>query len=268
MEEKIICPNCQASNESEYIYCKNCGTQLKNTEKDQYRYKENFGASPSGYGYTADNIDGVSTRELTCFVGKNSYKIINSFSKMQFLNRKTSWCWPAFLLTWIFGIAGAAFWFIYRRMYKFGAIILAFALVFGAINIIAISDNLTNIVKDFSALTAEIIESKGNVTPEWITEQSNLIAMSQDMVKISFVSQIVNATTFAFSIFAGLFSLGIYKSFAVKKIKSYGRPLSDIELSLAGGTSGGGVVLGALLYYIASFVGGLVMAIALFRVVI
>ncbi len=254
-----ICPECGTVNEPQYTYCKNCGTPLERGKGAEGTYgystgNQNFGCPPYG-APGSDNIDGVPTGDLMCFVGNNSYKIIDKWSVMQFTRRRTSWCWPAFLLSWFFGIAGAGYWFIYRRMYKLGAIILAISLLFGVAQVLSVSGSIINVIGDFSEVIAEIGETNGDVTDEWVDEQTNAISTSKDMMKIAASAQFFGALKTAFSVLAGLFSLYFYKNFAVSKIKGYGRPLSDTELSLAGGTSAGSAVLSVFLYGIAeSFV--------------
>ncbi len=268
MDNKI-CPECNTVNEPQYSYCKNCGAPLK-SEQNSGTYNYNSGNTGSDnfgvpYGYAADEIDGVPTGDLVCFVGKNSYKIIDKWSMMQFSRRKTSWCWPAFLLTIIFGFAGAGFWFLYRRMYKLGAVVLALALLLGGIQTFAFSDSFVNII---SEIWEDMEEQNGEISDEWLNEKSNELTMSEDMMKLTFSSRIFGILETVSAVLAGLFSLHLYKNFAVNKIKGYGRPLSDIELCLAGGTSAGGVVLGALLYGIASFFMGIVFVVFMFSAVL
>ncbi len=271
MDNKI-CPDCGTYNEPQYTYCKNCGAMLEKSANTEGTYSygtqnQNFGCPPYGAPYT-DNIDGVSTAELMSFVGNNAYKIIDKWSVMQFTRRKTSWCWPAFLLCWIFGIAGAGFWFIYRRMYKLGALVLALALVFGIAQVLCVSDSIVNVVGDFSKVIDAVVESGGAVSDEWVNAQADAISTSKDMMKIAASAQLFNALKIAFAVLAGLFSLHFYKGFAVSKIKSYGRPLSDVELALAGGTSAGGTVLSIVLYGIVQVFLWAVLLVALFSVVL
>ena len=102
------CPECGTENEEQYLYCKNCGTELKaNEEKVEnveqpvvteqpVQNKENFADSSNpepqnnynteynqppqpqntyntGYnpnGINVDSIDGISQEEMALFIGK------------------------------------------------------------------------------------------------------------------------------------------------------------------------------------------------------
>ncbi len=241
-DNQKICTECRTVNESEYTYCKNCGAVLPTGEERKAEIPYNsFPHNP----YTAEEIRGIPVDDMVAFVGKNSDKIIPKWTLTELSGRKTSWCWPAFLLTFFFGLFGTAFWFLYRRMYKIGLWIAAVAAIasiaFGALSFSAMGD--------FASEYLDVVENYTLTGDEAQLEHdiSNFIYGSE-LAGMSLISNLSNALRLGAAVVAGLFSLHIYKCHAAEKINSFGRKLSDMELSLLGGTSGGALTLGIVFY--------------------
>ncbi len=245
MNEKTkICTECSTVNENDYKYCKNCGAALPFEQEER-----NEPVNQNIY-YPNDTIEGISADNMSCFVGKNSDKIIPQFARMELTQKKTSWCWPVFILTFLFGICGAAFWFLYRRMYKLGVVLLIVSLLFTVGTTAFAIDKMEGFIRDYF----DVLENY-TATADDVQLQEDIIELfaSEEMVAVSTLSNFLNTVRVGLSVLGGLFALHIYKRFAANKIKSFERPLTDVELCLAGGTSGGAMAVGIVLYYMVSF---------------
>lgn len=270
MNKIKYCRECGSANEEHYTYCKNCGAKLETEAGAEYQQS---GAYEGGQFYntrvTADSIEGIPTPDMVRFVGKNSYKIIEKWSIMELSRKKTSWCWPVFLLTFFLGLCGAGFWFLYRRMYKIGAIILLVSLGLTILGTALTLDSASSIMGGVFSLSEELVETMGpdgEYDANVLADGMEKLMSDMDIAKLTAISYLSDAIRVAAAVLLALFSLGIYKSFAVNKIKSYGRPLTDMELYLSGGTSGGAAAVGAVFYMIATTVVSVISLIWIFSV--
>ena len=129
MEENKICSECGTENEEKFKFCKNCGKELEPQKFEQNDYNTTSNNQPYGqYGYNdfiIPETEGIPNEEVATFVGRKAGKIIPKFAKMQATNSKISWCWPVAILSYFFGPVGAAFWYLYRKMYKMATIFFA-----------------------------------------------------------------------------------------------------------------------------------------------
>ncbi len=273
MENKnTYCTVCGTENEEGYIYCKNCGAELKikpvnpsappeshtgteNTGNVSYTYTppQNSAPQPNFYGteqkvrYSgmACDIDGITVKEMYCFVGKNANKIVPKFTKMHLTKSKTSWCWPAAVLGFFFGPIGTAVWFFYRKMYKMALIAAAVGVLL--IGIIGAIGGSTVSFSDSNEQLTEALES-GDIT-------SFFDALSETSSTRSILAKnINNLINIATLVLAGLFSLKIYKDFTLQKIKEYrlrgiDRSFYYLALYDGGGTSGGMAIVGVLILF-------------------
>ena len=265
-----ICRECGSVNEEHYTYCKNCGAKLDSAENNAYQQSATY-ADGQFYNArpTADSIEGVPTPDMVRFVGKNSYKIIEKWSLMELAHKKTSWCWPVFLLTFFFGLCGAGFWFLYRRMYKVGAVILAVSLALSILGTALTLDSASGLLGGIFSLSQELVTSMdadGMYDMQVFEEGMEKLMSDSDIIKLTAFSYLSDALRVAVAVLLAMFALGLYKSFAANKIKSYGRPLTDMELFLAGGTSGGAAAVGVVFYMIATTVISVISMIVMFSV--
>ncbi|MBQ8550726.1 MAG: hypothetical protein IJ426_05230 [Clostridia bacterium] len=244
MNKSRYCEECGTLNEGEYKYCKKCGALLVAAPEDEEVMF--FDSDYEGEGETQ-----VTPEELTCFVGRKGEKIVRKWNSMRFAHSRISWCWPAFLLSYFFGIAGAGFWFLYRRMYKLGAATLAVAVFLGFIGLAVNSEHITGIIIDTVECFEQSITDDGYVDEQRLSEGLDAIMEGEDAKMLDRHTGISDTFSIIVAVLSGMFSLWLYRRFAVSKIQSYGRKLTPAELTLAGGTSGGGLVVGMLFYFIA-----------------
>ncbi len=137
------CPACKTENQENYIFCKNCGHPLDETQPTGgYRYSppygnpfsQPFGFAGPGYSQHTPEINGVKTEKLEAYVGiaKRNY-YIPKFIVFSKTGSKTAWNWAILLLGFLLEPVFAASWFFYRKMTKIGYMICAASVVFTAI---------------------------------------------------------------------------------------------------------------------------------------
>lgn len=274
MEQKI-CPECGTENEEKYTYCKNCGTFLGETKPHKQATATEFidhsgeqnsdpGASPRGnayhtegepydnsrqtpppYGvpplYTAYDgyaIDGVPAEDIRLFVGQKAGNIMPKFMKMEFAHSKTSWCWPAAILGYLFGPVGAALWFLYRKMYKIGVLLLAVGAA-----LMLVTSALTYGTSDVTIDSILDAVTDGDIGELYDLLEQNGSAASVAASGIDFLARVTVC------ILTGLYGFNAYKNHCVDSIIRYRQSISDqryykFGLASVGGTSGVGVALG------------------------
>lgn len=252
---KKICPDCGTENEQEYIYCKNCGTLLSKTEESpkEKTVEEEFissqppkpdkqtpppyGAPYTPYGYADYTVGGIPADEVMVFVGKKANDICPKFMRMELTRSKISWCWPAAVLGFLFGPIGAAFWFLYRKMYKIGGILLAIgaALTCG-FAFINFGDNSQSLKSIFEAITNGTSPLNG-IFNDVASETTVLGVIS---------SAVENAISLLTGILAGIFGFYAYKEHCIKTILNFRNTCADMRYYRVGLHSVGGVSGGAL----------------------
>ena len=239
------CPECKTENEPEYKYCKNCGAALfTNTTANPVNENTNTNANETSY----DLIDGNSIEDVVAFVGKNPQKILPKFIKMEKTGSKADWCWPPFVLGFLFGPIGPAIWFLYRKMYSYAAI-------FGAINIA--SSYILKAFKYFlgiGTLPVDPFDSYLDGLKRGVIDYQSLISALTDKRTLLgyFVNSAYSALGIACGVVAGIFGIYFYKRHASKSINRIKATVMDanyrkIALASKGGTSVGAVILGTII---------------------
>ena len=119
-----ICSRCQAPNPEYAEFCQRCGTPLTQKEwhsqqkpwyaSTYHEYTPFLSGQEDNYGYT-DEVDGASTEHLAAIVGPKTNYYIPRFRQIS-RTGSGGWNWAAFLL--------GPYWFLYRRMYLGGSLLL------------------------------------------------------------------------------------------------------------------------------------------------
>ncbi len=255
---KRYCPECKTENEEQYSFCKNCGTQLETSERKagaEFNTPEQF-TPQKGNNNFSDNrmpneIEGIGKEEMLAFLGKDSDKIFEKFLKMEYSGSKISWCWPAFFLTAFLGFFGSAIWFFYRKMFKPAiAFVLAGVLVLG----VQTALNFDNSVEAARSVTSSI-EAILNGD---ISNPDQLFNIDEPKGVLALISDALDtAETLIGGAVVAMFALHIYKKHAIEKIKKQrekhgATPYYLYSLSISGGTSGGMLALGIIIFIVAS----------------
>lgn len=278
--DKKICSECGVANESEYIYCKNCGAPLtkpatqqepefignmaQNTGDAQSSFGEGSGQGAydggytppqygaQGYGtgqyspystYTSYAIDGIPAEDVAFFVGKKSAEIMPKFMKMEITRTKVSWCWPAAILGFIFGPLGAALWFFYRKMYKIALILLAAGTVLTFTTAALTYDTNS---QSISGIFESITEGDADALIDAI-ENAGSGKTARDVL----ASGLDNLASLAVCVLSGLFGFYAYKNHCVKTIKRFLQNGIDqryyrMGLASLGGVAGGMLAVGII----------------------
>lgn len=254
MEEKRICSECGTENEEKYRFCKNCGKELEAEGFEQQTYGNVYNQYvnvENGY-MNMPEIEGIPADEVSAFVGKKAPKIVRKFAKMQVTSSKASWCWPVAILSYFFGPIGAAFWYLYRKMYKLAIIFFAIGIVLSAAtSFISVSGLLPG---GDGASFEEIVDTyedfvRGEITFEEYME--DITGALSDLGGIgNAVEEFFNIATL---VITGIFSYYWYKKHTVKSIMKVRASNTDpryyhFALSAVGGTSFGSVVIGVVIY--------------------
>lgn len=266
--KKIICPECKTENEEQFRFCKNCGTALTyeaGEPKSDFKTPEEFepkSAQHVGLGaQIPELIDGTEKREMMAFIGKDAHKFFGKFLKMEYSGSKISWCWPVFFLNLVFGFFGSALWFLYRKMFK-----PAIALIVAAVLIMGVETALTfdqsvEMSKGFIVNIEEFFLNGGSdvANPElFFGEEGGEAALSEPTGVLAIISDTLNTIeTLLGGVFMAMFALNVYKKHATAKIKEqrekHGEsPYYLYTLSLKGGTSGGMLAFGIVLFVVLS----------------
>ncbi len=242
------CPECGTQNEDDYVYCKNCGVQLRPNAKGQqstndYAKEPNFATFNRSPFYT-EFIDGVPEDEIALFVGAKAHKIMPKFYKMELTKTKTSWCWPAAILGYIFGPLGAALWFFYRKMPKIATVFLCIGIALTALTaFLSYDTNMALINKAQDPLN--LTEPKAFFEAiEEINSNTTVLDLLADLAN--------NAAALASFIVSGLFGYYFYKNTCVKRVREFKTLQTDsrfyrVGLASIGGVSGGLLALGIIL---------------------
>ena len=108
-----MCPYCHTPTKKEYVYCKKCGRPTNPLM--------NLVVYPEGSEY---HVPDTEADTAVLLVGKDSEKFMKAFVELDKTKHKLSWNLPAFIFT--------GFWFVYRKMYSQGLLVLLLLALFGA----------------------------------------------------------------------------------------------------------------------------------------
>ena len=123
-----ICPVCGRNNPQNTLFCPGCGTPLGKGQPRPGPSGTPPFTSPFGSPYPPpfddrQTLRGIPVQEIAAIIKVNPFSYIQKFLKMERKKVPVSFNWAAFL----FG----PFWFIYRRMYAAGGILIALLLALG-----------------------------------------------------------------------------------------------------------------------------------------
>ncbi len=232
-----ICANCGTPNAEFAEFCQHCGAPLKIDEQWQsavhtsspYNEYQPF-RSTQQPAQTSDNseIDGVSSQDVSAFVGLKATYYVPRFQRMARNNSSASWNWAAF----IFG----PFWLLYRKMYAFGVLVMLLdiaqvTLTQFAFNAIGFTNNTTY---------AEIY----SFVETAMTVPSNRYFL--------FAIFLLSVLEMAISIGVALFGNRLYRDHCKRKIQTAREHTPDLtsgELSTLGGTSIAVTIIGYFAQY-------------------
>ncbi len=250
-----VCVQCQTENSSDYKYCKFCGAELPCVDRKPLWESVEDPSEEKG-GSDIPVSDDISVFEMNVFVGKNNERIVPEFIDMQQKNKKTSWCWPVFLLGLFFGFFGMAAWFLYRKMNKIGFILLGAAVLLQTADMMVNFKAMTELYRDtFSAIYsyADAFYADPNAASEWLNSYINeltLLYSNNAVTVFSFINQ--NIGGIVLPVIMGLFGLHLYKEHSLQKIAEIkgehgNTPSYALLLNTKGGTSAARAVVALII---------------------
>lgn len=247
MNDSTFCSKCGTENEPAYEYCKNCGAPLMRNQGGPqpphgmpYPFSQpQNGPDPSYSSYTSQ--DGIPTEDLAFFIGKKANDILPRFMRMEISGSKISWCWPAAVLSFLFGPIGAAFWFLYRKMLKPAILLFSLGFLLSVLSALVTPKIDIDLSQGYYAALSSI--------PETLKSSTTLLYLI-----VSYLNRLLNLSC---CVLTGLFGMYLYKKHCIATISAYRQSGIDMRfyklgLASVGGTSAGFVVLGVFLYAVLS----------------
>lgn len=214
--------------EEDQKICRFCGVKLTPTEKvchncgkPQTMGQTPFGTTividPMGGVSPDDDIDGVSAKEIKCFVGVNAQRYLPKFKAMT-QKKKTSWNWAAFLIPHV--------WFFYRKMHLPG-ILFSLLLLASSVFMFPLATIVSTFPQEATASTA--------VLARYLAENlSSINPLYLGLAAFSGISELV------IRIIAGFTGDRFYKKTVVSSIKKVkAKAENDLPLELALAKQGG-----------------------------
>lgn len=212
------CPKCHALNTPQALFCERCGTSLGAMQ--QQAPPPLFSASstvPPQQPPLQAELDGISLTDWADFIGDSSPSYLQTFATMKQNNSKISFCWISLIFPPIY--------FFYRKMWGWA---IGTFLFFTLLNI------------PYLLQTAQLV---GIALPD--------IFSNVPLAQLNFIASLLHWIT---SIFFVLFSIDLYRRFAIRKITKIKSTTTDFstlraKLKKQGGTSG----LNIFILFILSF---------------
>lgn len=198
-----ICPVCGRNNPPNTLFCPGCGTPLgKGQTQRGQAGRQPF--APFGIPFSVQfddqqTIRGVPVREVAAIVKVNTVPYIHKFLKMERKKFPVSFNWAAFLF--------APFWFIYRRMYAAGTILIALFLAFG----IAMAPAVNTAYDELNSFYA----AQADASVEQIESEAVQLLKSAN-IQALLIAQAVN---FAAMVAMGFAANPLYRRCAVRRAK-------------------------------------------------
>lgn len=197
-----ICPVCGKNNPKNTLFCPGCGTPLGAGRSQQAPGGQQTRTSPFGvpFGHPFDenqSIRGIPVKEVAAVVKVSTFSYIPKFLRMERKKVPISFNWFAFLLT--------PFWFIYRKMYAVGGILIALMLAFGIAMAPAVNAGYDEIY--------DFYEAAAQADPEQLPQLQNQLLQSVN-VQAMMISSAVNLILM---IAAGFAANPAYRHHVVRK---------------------------------------------------
>ena len=199
----IICPSCGAQNPPNAHVCRSCHADFENTRDrvDRYAFelKDPVPFEEEEAGKSEWDLAGISTKELSAYVGPNSLYFINQFRQLMDSKFNISWNWAAFFFS---------FWyFLYRKMYNVGLALLGlYAAAVAANTVVLLS------------------------TPQMQELFNGTLAFDQGFTSVmSVISTVLSSAQFVASLLCGAMANGAYLKKTVVDIKYIQQQHADRE---------------------------------------
>lgn len=199
-----ICPVCGKNNPKNTLFCPGCGTPLGAAGQAQRGAGGQQARPPFGFPFgqpfdEQQTIRGVPAREVAEVVKAGAFSYIPKFLRMERKKVPVSFNWASFFFF--------PFWFIYRKMYAVGGVLLALMLAFGIAMAPAVSAGYEEIYNFYDAAAQ--------------AESAQLASMEDQLLKSANVQAILitSGVNLLLMIGAGFAANPAYRHYAVRKAK-------------------------------------------------
>lgn len=122
----VRCANCGANNDEDALFCINCGTPMRAYAPDPQPETpprvDPIQSTPMGVAPMPAAFDGIPTSDWAQYIGNSAQYYLLQFQRMDYLGRRTSFCWSALLVP--------PAYFLYRRMWGWGILAAALTVLF------------------------------------------------------------------------------------------------------------------------------------------
>lgn len=214
--DTVICKKCGAVNDNNTAFCSECGERLENGFASAGRAASAFSTPFNQFSDSDEVIDGKSVSDISAVIGTNSKRFVDKFRK----NRKVSWNWGAFIFS--------GYYFMFRKMYKEGAIVIAIKLAVTLFVQGAYSESISGFTNLFSSVMSAISDGKDiSAVPNKLINK-----LMESYEALLPMVLIIAAASFVIAVICGLFADALYR----KKVFSV---LDRVDTNLENGGSFG-----------------------------
>lgn len=227
ISETSICPVCGEKNKKSAVFCNKCGINLKTslTSGNQMQQPINPAFMPAidplaGIPADTEFEEDVTAADLACYVKVNTPYYMSVFGRLKKkLNR--------------FNFSAAIFssaWFLYRKQYKFGGLILSINLLLVALRFYL---SYTFSLPVMKSICSELNLDMYNLTMQQYATMGEYISSSLSLSQqlYVFLPGIVSVIQFVLMILFGVFGNRLYYRHCVNKIRAIKAEAKEQNLS-------------------------------------
>ena len=262
-ESQYPCHLCGEMNKPNANFCNRCGTRLIKPDKkpavsSTEELSDMLGVevkqiSPvqsaldplAGIPASAQFEEDVTAADMACYIAVNTPYYMRAFDLIKRKANKFNWSAAVF----------SGIWFLYRKMYKVAAILIAVGVLFSFINTVLTFDTV-------SKTANSLLQSFENYEDFSFTEQIEIledIEKNSETPKQWFAEAIQNTLELITAAITGIFAFYWYKKHTVRVLKKYKESNIDLRyyrmgVLTLGGTSGGFAFLGVALILVLNFI--------------
>lgn len=265
-EEVARCPFCNAENIKGSKFCNQCGSPLdivgydrhqEETAGEKANTNENGGATPPYTSFAFDPMgglkaddeiaQGVTVGECAKFVKNNTPFYSRLFHQIHKTGRSR------FSFVGFFFSGG---WMLYRKMYKWGAIVTGFLAVFliSQLYITTFYSDLITTLTEIAQSSSVFYQTEAPMTMEQFIKGLD----NEDLIAI-FVYYISGTGQFILRLICGLFGNKWYRQHCINKItkiktEADSKESADAQLQTKGGVNNGIAISLIISYFVLSFI--------------
>ena len=208
------CPRCSSDNPNNANFCTKCGYIFVNLDEQQlYENLKNelpvifdpmCGVNPN------EDFDGVCAGDVAKFVGNNTFYYMNVFKKEKFFN-VSKFNFGAF---WFSGL-----WFLYRKMYKKGAIVTIISFLLSVFSVLAENYFAKTTLKTLLN-SSEITLAANSGVDIYAKILPQIFNLPFSQILLFSLPYLFTFIKFFIMLFSGALANGIYYEHCTKKLKA------------------------------------------------